>query len=89
MADAGYAGDDNFRSKPAKDVELLAATRNDYKQREALQEGHYPEELVPIKPSPSELMERKIQKNRELYKLRSQNVGKSSVNPVTGHSAEQ
>ena len=79
LADAGYASDDNSRRNPAGDVELLVATRNDYKQREALQEGHSPEEPVPIGLSPTELMERKIQKNRELYRLRSQ-----TVEPVFG-----
>jgi hypothetical protein len=81
LADAGYASDDNFRRKPAGDVELLVATRNDYKQREALQENPSPEEPVPIGLSPTELMERKFltEQGRELYKLRSQ-----TVEPVFG-----
>jgi len=62
-------------------IQLDQIPRNDYKQREALQENPSPEEPVPIGLSPTELMERKFltEQGRELYKLRSQ-----TVEPVFG-----
>ena len=81
LADAGYCSDENFTKRPAGDVELLVATRKDYKQRKAMQEQPLPEEPLPDDLSPTELMERKLltERGRRLYKIRGQ-----TVEPVFG-----
>ena len=81
LADAGYCSEDNFTKKPAGDIELLVATRKDYKQRKAMVEQPPPEEPIPVNLSSTELMERKLltERGRELYKIRGQ-----TVEPVFG-----
>lgn len=80
-ADAGYCSNDNFAKTPAGDVELLVATRKDYKQRQAIPEQPSPKEPILDGLSPTELMAQKLltERGRELYKLRGQ-----TVEPVFG-----
>jgi len=81
LADAGYGSDDNFTKPPAGDVELLVATRKDWKRRKTLLDQPPPEEPIPAGLSATDLMERKLltERGRKLYKLRSQ-----TVEPVFG-----
>jgi len=81
LADAGYCSEDNFTKKPAGNIELLAATQKDYKQRKAMAEQPENEEPITDNLSPTELMERKLltERGRELYKIRGK-----TVEPVFG-----
>jgi transposase len=81
LADAGYCSDENLKTKPAGDVELLVATQKDWKQRQALRESPPPRGRTPANLSATEQMERKLLtvRGRALYKLRGQ-----TVEPVFG-----
>jgi transposase len=81
LADAGYCSDENLKTKPAGDVELLVATQKDWKQRQALRESPPPRGRPPANLSATERMERKLltARGRALYKLRGQ-----TVEPVFG-----
>ena len=80
LADAGYCSDENLTTKPSGDVELLVATKKDWKQRQALKEPPRPVPMTAVL-SATESMEQKLltQRGRALYKLRGQ-----TVEPVFG-----
>ncbi|MFA5863517.1 MAG: IS1182 family transposase [Phycisphaerae bacterium] len=80
LADAGYCSDENLTTKPSGDVELLVATKKDWKQRQALKEPPRPAPMTAAL-SATESMEQKLltQRGRALYKLRGQ-----TVEPVFG-----
>ena len=76
LADAGYWSEDNLTKKAAGDIELLVATRKDWKQRKALRENPPVDELPPEGLTATEKMERKLQtdRGRELYKIRGRTI---------------
>lgn len=81
LVDAGYCSEENLTTPPAGDVELLAATRKDWKQRKASRDQPPPRGRTPANLSATEQMERKLltARGRSLYKLRGQ-----TVEPVFG-----
>jgi transposase len=81
LADAGYCSEENLKTKPSGDAELLIATQKDWKQRQALRDQPPPRGRPPANLSAAEQMERKLltARGRSLYTLRGQ-----TVEPVFG-----
>jgi hypothetical protein len=79
LADAGYWSEEN--AKNAGDIEVLIATRKDWKQRQAMREQGSPKGRIPAGLTEQERMERKLltKRGQSLYKLRGQ-----TVEPVFG-----
>ena len=81
LMDAGYWSECNILQAASDGMELLIATKKDWKQREAMRKAPPPRGRIPNKLSVRERMERKLLTNRgkKLYKFRSQ-----TVEPVFG-----
>lgn len=73
LMDAGYWSEDNIKEEGNKGMELLMATKKEWKQRQAIREGPRPRGRIPLGISLAGRMERKLLTKRGwcLYRKRS------------------
>jgi hypothetical protein len=85
LADAGYCSDENLSGQAAFDYDLLVATRNRHREREALRELGPPRGRIPNSATPKERMERRLRTKRGKAAYARRGV---IVEPVFGHIKE-
>lgn len=74
LADAGYATEATLKMPVPEGVEVIMATKNDYKEKKAMKEEPAPRGRIPSNLSPRERMQRKrrTKRGQRLYRLRGQ-----------------